>query len=196
MKLLRIENYVGYIKNRAFDNWQRLPQSVKNWMELQDFVNEGLIFARFSVMPKFDPTRRVQFATLLYKSVDRYYKLRGIELTRGSRIPPGVVFRIGSGEGEIDVPISHFDLTYAIAGERCLVKVYRMASPLLRKQMVGWFFSKSGTWKVRKKSTTFFKAKKEFKRLAKKVDLTYDLCKAFLDRRRQEGYAVAIKKLG
>lgn len=200
MKLLRIENYVGYVKDRAYANWVMLPAQVKSWMEYEDFVNEGLAFVRFTVMPKFDPRRGVQFATLLYKSVDRYYKLRRIALCRKSRLAPGVMLSIGitinanGDEEEVDVAAESFDLHSAMQAETGLLKVYKAASPMLKKQMAQWFFDKGGARKIRKRSMLFSKSRKEFKKLAKDVGLTYDLCREFLERRRQEGYHVKVKR--
>lgn len=200
MKLLRIENYVGYVKDRAYANWVLLPAQVKSWMEFEDFVNEGLTFVRFNVMPKFDPRRGVQFATLLYKSVDRYYKLRRHALCRKSRLAPGVMLSIGitinanGEEEEVDVAAKTFDLHSALQAETGLLKVYKSASPRLKKQMAQWFFDRGGTRKVRKQSMLFNKSKKEFKKLAKEVGLTVELCRSFLERRRQTGYHVKVKR--
>lgn len=199
MKLLRIENYVGYVKDRAYANWVLLPPQVKSWLEYEDFVNEGLTFVRFTVMPKFDPRRKVQFSTLLYKSVDRYFKLRRIALCRKSKLAPGVLLPVGihvvnGEEEEVDVAAETYNLDSAMQAEKGLLKVYKTASPALKKQMSQWFFDKGGTRKVRKQSMLFSKSRKEFKKLAREAGLTYDLCKAFLDRRRQEGYHVKVKK--
>lgn len=198
--LRRVENYTGLVTKKAIQYWKRLPSPVKAYVSVEDLVNDGLIFARFEVMLKFDPKKyKNKFSTLLFIALDNFYKLRCIELIRIKRTLPGEQIRIGEALSEHEDSLvcdpedpNQLDISIAVSGEQGLKKVYTLASPKLRKYMETWFFSTKGTAKVFKRSGPFIKAAKEFRRLASFHSLDKEQCMAFLDRRRRDDYNVEV----
>lgn len=186
MKCLRVENYIGVVKKLAWQNWQRLPKGAKCCIDPEDLFTEGMAFVRYSIMEDFDPNRGNRFMTLLYISLDRFYKTRGIELCRRKRTLPGPI------DEEADPPAEDIQLLQSLSGEQGLLRVYSQASPMLRKYLESWFFSSNGPAKVFKYSVPFTKASKEFRRLAMMSSLDINQCRAFLDRRRRDDYRIDV----
>lgn len=198
--LRRIENYQGLVTKKAIQYWRSLPAPVKAYVSMEDLINDGMIFARFEVMLKYDPKKyKTKFSTLLFLALDRFYQLRIIELVRIKRSLPGEQVRIGDIDEAhedavaIDPPDNNqIDLMLAVSGERGIKKVYVLASPRLRRYIECWFFSSKGITKVFKRSGPFIKASKEFRRIASITGLDKAQCAAFLDRRKKEDYNVDI----
>lgn len=168
-----MENYSRLVAKIAIKYWQALPRQTKAWVEVDDFINDGLLFARFELLPHYDFTR-TKFTTYLYKGLSRYFGSKLLELKRQKRTvvleyQPPIIF----------VPNREIQM----AGEQALKSLYASASPMLQKYMKSWFFNEKGPARVRM-GAGFTKAKKEFKKLAPVYGVDYTLCKAVFDARR------------
>jgi len=75
MATVSVSDYLPMIAQRALIAWQKLPPQHKSWISPEDMVQEGVIFAKLSVLPKFKP-HRAKFSTFLYTSLENYFKYR------------------------------------------------------------------------------------------------------------------------
>jgi hypothetical protein len=137
MARIKAENYVRLVAQKAWQTWYKLPPQHKNWMDIEDLVEDGVLFMRFYVIPRYRP-HRAKFTTYLSTSLENYYKNMLAELFTRKRNECSVVplatvqFRLRAERMEAEEEIK------AVRG---LMKVVQQASPTLRRYLNHWLFS-------------------------------------------------------
>jgi len=165
---LRIENYQGMVAGIALKHWKRLPKSTKVWIDADDFVNDGLMFARVKVLPYFD-VKTAAFSTILTIMLEQFF-MRTVDSYRRQKRTP------------VEIPIPKPQLIVdKVMNHQALVQLYWQSSPLLREYLFSWFFS-SGVDRIRE-SLPFKKARKEFLKLAPIYGVTPQIFSSLLERR-------------
>lgn len=168
---LRIENYERLIAGLALKHWKRLPPSTKSWIDVEDFINDGMMFARFNVLPYYK-IKTAAFSTILQIMLDQYF-MRQVESFRRQKRTP------------VELPTTNLQTTFdSVLAHHSLVELYWAASPKLRTYVYEWFFSGDGVDRLPKTGSVVFKrAKKEFRKLADKYGVTAHTCQAMFERR-------------
>src|ERR1700688_21232 len=72
MNCPKLESYLPMIAQKAFQAWRRLPAQYKVWLDVDDLIQEGVLFARYHVWPRYKPLFG-KFTTYLYASLERFY---------------------------------------------------------------------------------------------------------------------------
>src|ERR1035437_7826242 len=72
MQCPELESYLPLIAKKAIQAWHKLPPQYKAWLDIDDLIQEGVLFARFHVFPRYKPCRG-KFTTYLYAALDHFY---------------------------------------------------------------------------------------------------------------------------
>lgn len=82
-----VGKYKGVIVDRAVANWYKLPRPIQQRMPLQDYIQEGYVFA-IKVLygtktrkARWDPKRGARPETLLYTTLNHFYENVALGLT-------------------------------------------------------------------------------------------------------------------
>jgi hypothetical protein len=184
VRLFRVENYERLIIKQARMYWARLPKEVKYVVDVEDMIQEGILFVRSSVIPKYDPKYDTRIITLIYVSLDRFYKQYSIAQSRGKRyikaqkVPADLFASVGY-EGIVDNALAKdSNVVKEIESRQLLLEVYKQASPRLKKYMQLWFFGANAPARVRS-GARFDKARLEFLEIANACGLARDNCASF-----------------
>ncbi len=178
--VLRVENYYGLIAEQAIKYWQSLPKDRKFWIDVEDFINDGLLFARHELMDQYDP-RKAKFTTFLTVALKRFYLEQLIGFKRIKRVfPIGKDHELEKVQPRIFVPNTPLE----IAGEVGMKKLREQASPMLKNYVDSWFYNPKGPAHIRY-GVRFTKARKEFRALAPKYGVDYSTCQALLEANRR-----------
>lgn len=133
---VNVDEYLRLIAQKARASWYRLPAQHKAWIDLDDLIQDGILFARFYVAPRFRP-HRAGFCTFLSTSLENFYKEKVFALYRRKRndcstVPLAAVqYCLPSYEQTED----------EIAAVESLLKVAQKASPILKKYLKHWLLS-------------------------------------------------------
>jgi hypothetical protein len=65
---------VAMVAKKASEAYNKLPRHTRNWIERQDFIQDGLIEAMTTVARRYDPAKGTAFSTYLFKGLDLFYK--------------------------------------------------------------------------------------------------------------------------
>lgn len=176
----RIENYVPLITKISASHWQKLPYQTKSWIDQADFVQDGVLFARYEVMPKFnpsnDPKHQTKFSTYLFPAIHRFYRAYRESLTCEKRwMTKDAIIQIYERD--------RFKEELYVEGQDgmdAICKLYEAASDNLRNFMDDWFFSEDGPKRVVKGGVKFTRARLEFLERSRQFGITVELCNAVL----------------
>jgi hypothetical protein len=72
MQCPELESYLPMIAQKAFQTWCKLPSQYKVWLDVDDLIQEGVLFTRFHVFPRYKPSGG-KFTTYLYAALDHFY---------------------------------------------------------------------------------------------------------------------------
>lgn len=178
--VLRMENYVRLVTKIAVRYWKALPASAKSWIDYKDFVNEGMKFARFEIMPYYDIRRNTSFTTILTISLKRYYRMKLRDINRQKR-QRGVEISLEDLEGVSKIPFKAPDITLSRIS---MQKLYLQASPELKKYLQVWFFNRNMPDRIRI-SAPFKRARREFLKLAPQFSISVHDCRNLLEDRKK-----------
>lgn len=182
--VLRIENYVPLITDISASHWLKLPNKTKSWMGQDDFIQDGVQFARFELMPKYDPGRGAKFSTYMFIPMHRFFKAYRESLTCEKRwMTKGAIIELYDR--------SRFKEELYVVGQDgidSINKLYDAASDNLKGFMEDWFFSVTGPKRVVKSGTKFKRARLEFLERAQQFNVTIELCAQVLQSSRMGLY--------
>jgi hypothetical protein len=65
---------VGMVVQKAKEAYARLPQHTKNWLQLEDFIQEGLLEGMTVVARRYNPNKGAKFSTFLYTGLELFFK--------------------------------------------------------------------------------------------------------------------------
>ena len=132
-----LQDYMKLIAQKAWSTWYKLPPQHRSWIDVEDLIQDGILYARFYVLPRFRPHRAKNFSTILFISLENFYKNKISDLFRGKRNKCQVV-PVSSVQyhlGECDTTEQELK---AVQG---LLNVISVASPLLRGYLHRWLFA-------------------------------------------------------
>lgn len=189
--VVRMENYTALLYKLSLNCWKKLPVSHKTWVSVDDLVQDGLLFARTKLMPKYD-VRRAGFITILTTSLEQFYSRKLASLYRKKRMAPDLLVYLDAlviNNGEFTTPqdlrSKDQDVLIQMSMEAAIDVLYKDASPLLRKYMNKWFYSEKDLPRVRN-STVFKRARREFRILAVKHNINAETFRVALENRNQK----------
>lgn len=167
MPIMRLQSYLPMIAKAAWQAWRKLPAYQKTWIDVDDLIQDGVIFARYHVLPRFQPERGAKFTTYLSAALQNYYTTRLQDAFRKKR-----------NSGDL-LPIEDFqdtlmgsDETEAhVLADEALGKLLSLASPELRKYLYSWLVLQKST---SRSGGRFSSAKKEILGLSKKLGMNGD----------------------
>ncbi len=174
------ENYVGLVTKLAVKYWKALPVSAKIWVDVDDLINDGMLFARFEVMPYYDIATGNSFTTILTIALRQFYGRRIRDLGRQKRNLAEILLPID--ENTFITP--DHDGYDVIRSRYSMLKLYDTASPKLQRFIRSWFLNKSSPARIR--VSGFTKAKREFLELAPKFKVDINDCRVLLEDRKRK----------
>lgn len=65
---------VGMVVQKASEAYARLPQHTKNWIDREDFIQEGLLEGMTIVARRYDPSKGTKFSTYLFAGLELFFK--------------------------------------------------------------------------------------------------------------------------
>jgi len=72
MRCPELQSYLPLIAQKAIRTWYKLPPHYRVWVDVEDLIQEGVLFARFHVFPRYKPSRS-KFTTYLTAALDNYF---------------------------------------------------------------------------------------------------------------------------
>jgi hypothetical protein len=164
MAIARLQSYLPMIAQQARKAHSKLPSYQRTWIDIEDLIQDGVLFTRGHVMKKFDPKRGVKFTTYLCSALVNYYTNRLHDAYRKKR-----------ASGDL-LPIEDFheilfgsdDTSGRVLAEEALQKLLSLASPNLRQYLYQWLVLHAETRNV---GSTFRSVKREMRKLSKKVGM-------------------------
>ena len=69
----RIAEYKRMVMKAAWSAYYKLPLQTRSWIDAEDLIQDGLLFAKYYVVPRYRP-HRASFSTFLTRSLDNFYK--------------------------------------------------------------------------------------------------------------------------
>lgn len=196
--VLRMENYTGLVTKVAIKYWRALPATAKLWIDVEDFVSEGMRFARFELMQSYD-YRASSFTTFLTIALKQFYgrKIRDLNRQKRNR---GIEINLDDLERAYDDPEENTNTKTPLGSavmlpmhnpydvltcRMSMLKLYDEASPRLQRYLKTWFLNKKPPEVVRV-DVSFRKARREFLKLAPVFSVGESECKTLLDDRRKK----------
>jgi hypothetical protein len=178
--VLRIENYLPEISQIALQHWRRLPKQTRLWVDPEDFLQDGLIFVRTVLMPRFVFTKGTKFSTYIFIPLHRFFRAYRESLTCDKRFKNTQTLKqLAEGEQfKQELYVAGMDSYYT------MLKLYEAASSNLQRYLEEWFFDRRGTTKCVRTSKGFQRAKREFLTLAPKYKVTARVCEELLQANR------------
>src|ERR1039458_5208900 len=67
-----VEGYKRMVASHAFLAWGALPPAARTTVDVDDLIQDGLVFARYGLAPKWRPEWG-KFTTLLHASLPHFY---------------------------------------------------------------------------------------------------------------------------
>lgn len=185
-----IQDYYRLIAMKAFQTWRRLPRQTRAWLDVEDLIQEGVMFTRSNVIPSYNQDL-AKFSTYLWKCLDRHFlnvlrhhrypswfegrnlsldHLHPVESDNGNyNFTSDDVFNLFSSY--ISLPVGSTPTDKHLTLVQSLTNIFMDASPKLRKSIKLWFFDKPESGKVQMNGRPFKRARKEFLELARKHGL-------------------------
>jgi len=160
-------NFLPLVVKKAKEAWLRLPPQTRIWVSLDDFIQDGLMFLRFNVLPKYNP-KRTTFLTLAWISLTNHFKFVTYHYYMQKRF-----------DGR-NAPLQEISLSCSLRPKHpaelqavdLIEKIYCASSPHLKMYMARWLHpAYKGTFNLR--GHKFDAAVEEFQTLMQtyKIDL-------------------------
>jgi hypothetical protein len=187
------------IAREAWRAWKMLPPQTRGWLDVDDMIQEGVVFARLHIWPRVKADRG-QFQTLLVKSLRNYFYGHFVAVyTKNERHCEA---KTSSLEGTVEFfhkyGLSHsrvMDVDQLLKIDRSMlpeptdliacdeatvafVKLYDAASATLKVQLARWFLTPN--MKCSTCGVKFQQLRVEFITLAKLYRLGISDCRAIL----------------
>jgi len=159
----KVESYVKLVAKKALSTWRKLPPNARAWIDLEDLIQDGILFTKFKALPKFRP-HRSNIAHYLNMCLDQYYErvlMACFAKMRNacSNVPlEAVDYKLFARQDSIEQEI------HAVES---LKKIARQASPNLQKYLQRWLVTHN---KVHCRGPLFFVAKKELLELSQRYN--------------------------
>lgn len=185
-----VQDYQRLIAMKAFQTWRRLPKQTRAWLDVEDLIQEGVMFTRWHVIPRYNQDA-AKFSTFLWKCLDRHF----LNVLRHHRYPSWFEGRnlsldhlnpaeevngninftsdevLNMFSSYISLPVGNVPTDQYLTLIQTLSKIFMDASPKLRKSMRLWFFNNPESGKVQMNGRPFRKMRREFLDLAGKHGL-------------------------
>jgi hypothetical protein len=185
MASVRVESYLRLVAQKAWETWRKLPPQHRAWMDVEDLIQDGVLFARKCA--KYHNPKRTKFTTYLSASLDNFYRNKVATCFYKKRNGCEVV-----PLDAVQSLLTHRDETEnRVHAEECLEQLLSNASPVLREYLCRWLFSNE---RVNGRGGKFHVAKSELLLLSKRLGFNDDDFRLLLLRRpyRRAGRGLAI----
>jgi hypothetical protein len=172
-----LDQYKRLIAKKAFESWYKLPIKMRAYIDVEDMIQQGLIYVKYSMMKNYNP-KRAKLTTFLYTGLENFYKrkfeeMRAIKRYDANDIPVEVLVAVGM-EPSIE---EEFDIHQHVI--ESFSDVYYNATERLRESMKRWFLQNTTT-KVHVGGNRFKQDRKEFLKLAKQFNLNDADCRVLI----------------
>lgn len=161
-----LKSYMALIAKKAWATWRKLPPQHKSWIDVDDLIQDGILFARFQALPRYRP-QYGKFTTYLYVALDNYYKNMLAEYFTSKRNKCRLVPVCSVLHRLTDEDVTEDELR-AVRG---LMLIIREASPVLRRYLHHWLFVRGH---VHLRGEQFAIARSELLALSKKCGFGRD----------------------
>src|ERR1039458_5668782 len=183
-----VEGYKRMVAAHALLAWRYLPPQVRASTDVDDLIQDGLMFARFGLAPKWRPEWG-KFTTLLHASLPHFYMNKMAVNGRprkAQRIPLGAV---SIEDIWIDLcpflheqPVDNAMLDHVV---HAFERIYYESSLDLRESLRRWFLQADR--KVHVHGMRFERNRQEFLKLAKKYNVDKTDCQILMASGRCQG---------
>jgi hypothetical protein len=161
-----VESYLKLVVSRAWSAWRKLPPNARAWIDVEDLIQDGLIFARTKAIPSYRP-HRGSFKQYIAVVIDQFF-MRTLHSSFTMR-----------QNNCLNVPLlnwscslaSHDTIEQEIHAVETIKKISRDASPLLRKHLYQWLVLHGN---VHTGCRSFICSRSEMLLLARKYNFTRD----------------------
>ena len=68
------KNFLPLVVKKAKEAWLRLPPQTRVWLSLEDMIQDGLMYVRFRLLPRYKPSKN-KFSTLVWMALENHFKL-------------------------------------------------------------------------------------------------------------------------
>src|SRR6266404_791932 len=165
----QIKDFTRLIAQKAWSTWRKLPPSNRAWMDVEDLIQDGVLFARFVVRPKYRP-HRGKFITFLSICLDQYYsrQLAATYSQKRNKCQTIPLENVSYSLGAVDFTEQEI---YAV---ETIKKISSVASPMLRHYLHSWLMPRISTRGRGPHGRRFEIAKSEMQRLARQYNFNRD----------------------
>jgi len=177
-KRCEVDQFKGVIVDRAVANWYKLPRPIQQRMPLQDYIQEGYVFA-IKVLygtetrkARWDPKRGARAETLLYTTLNHFYENVALGLTCTKR--GALTLSLDDEETDLANKLATKATFEEMADAEDVVRrLHAQASYELVRFLDTHLFSRTAN-KVVTWGSTFQKHRDEFRQLAKRTGCTIE----------------------
>jgi hypothetical protein len=160
----QVQNYTRLVTQKAWAAWRKLPPQPRRWVDLEDLIQDGLLFAKSNVVPKFRP-HRANFTTFLSICLDQFYSRQLAAYFTAKRNKCQLV----SVDAVMYRLFENDELEQEVQSVEIIKKLSSVASPTLRHSLKNWLLLKG---KIHFHSERFSDAKIEMQALSKRYGFT------------------------
>ena len=188
-----VEGYKRMVAAHALLAWRYLPPQVRASTDVDDLIQDGLMFARFGLAPKWRPEWG-KFTTLLHASLPHFYMNKMAVNGRprkAQRIPLGAV---SVEDIWIDLcpflheqPVDNAMLDHVV---QAFERIYYESSLDLRESLRRWFLQAGE--KVHVRGMRFERNRQEFLKLARRYNVDKTDCQILMASGRCQGRLVGL----
>jgi|SRR5882724_9573407 len=128
-----VSGFTRLIAKKAWDTWYKLPPSSRAWMDIEDLIQDGVLFSRFVVRPKYRP-HRGKFHTFLSICLDQFYarKLAAVFTEKRNKCQTIPLENVSYSLGAVDT------VEQEVNAVETIKKISSVASPILRRYLGLW----------------------------------------------------------
>jgi len=162
-----VQKYIPLIVKKAVWAWKRLPFQSRNWISVDDLIQDGILHAKYHVAPRFN-SRKANFLTFLNVSLENHFKLflneQYTQKRSGCPVYPIATckYQIADSPDQMEREVQAVEMLQKILGE---------ASWVLKLYLERWLFTKAS---YHMRGPKFYEAKAELLFLSSRVGLRRD----------------------
>ncbi len=192
------ESYRRMVSKLAWNVWRKLPPQTRTWLQVEDLIQDGMEWVVTIGIPKYRRDE-ASLCTFLYVGIGNYFKTEYLmKLYHRKRYEGRTVSLEGLdlvGVDDVKYPLetridalvdrkSQVDIVRGCWVVPMLVRIFRQATELLRRELRRWFLrtrttrihSRQRLGRLTNRQVDFSLARYEFLGLASREGLDYDDC--------------------
>src|ERR1017187_3539118 len=82
--VMDVAGYRRLVAEMAISSWWMYPPKTRAYIDVEDMIQDGIIYARVELAKSYNPNRG-KFTTLLYRALPNFYRNRADELNAKKR---------------------------------------------------------------------------------------------------------------